>query len=172
MKKEKKYIWYSDALTDNEILQYALIINQFKNNEIDFQTLKELFWNKRIKIIPSLVYPSTKKKLTISQLEELKKRFLERKYLYSDINYFILNSNKFKFKNVIFHMDYKVIELLANYGLPEYQEAMISILMNKLKHSFDKDKDFEIIAQRAKWKRRIAELKLALSKEEVTNKSR
>ena len=52
MKKDIKYVRYEEALTDNEILLYAQIINQFKKGEIDFQTLKSLFLNNGVNIEP------------------------------------------------------------------------------------------------------------------------
>ena len=167
IKKDIKYVRYENALTDNEILVYAQIINQFKKGEIDFQTLKSLFLNNGV-IVEPVPTDFSKKKMTISEADIIKKRISEQKYLYSDINYFILNSNEFK--NVVFHMDYKAIELLANYGVPEYQETMISILMTQLKHSYDKDE--KLATERSKWRRRIAELKSSLSKEERINKSK
>ena len=167
MEKDIKYVRYEEALTDNEILLYAQIINQFEKGEIDFQTLKSLFLNNGVNIEP-VPNDFSKKMMTISEADVIKKRISEQKYLYSDINYFILNSNEFK--NVVFHMDYKAIELLANYGVPEYQETMISILMTQLKHSYDKDE--KLAAERSKWRRRIAELKSSLSKKERINKSK
>ena len=107
MKKDIKYVRYEEALTDNEILLYAQIINQFKKGEIDFQTLKSLFLNNGVNIEP-VPNDFSKKMMTISEADVIKKRISEQKYLYSDINYFILNSNEFK--NVVFHMDYKAIE--------------------------------------------------------------
>lgn len=167
MKKNIKYISYAEALTDNEILLYSQIINQFKNGEIDFKTLRNLFLNNGV-IIEPIPNNFSKKTMTISETDIIKKRISEQKYLYSDINCFILNSNEFK--NVVFRMDYKAIELLANYGVPEYQETMISILMTQLRLSYDKDEKLSV--ERAKWKRRIAELKSSLSKEDNINKSK
>lgn len=167
MRKDINYVRYDEALTDNEILIYAQIINQFKSGEIDFQTLKSLFLNNGVNIEPVTI-DFTKKMMTISAADAIKKRISEQKYLYSDINYFILNSNEFK--NVVFYMDYKAIELLANYGVPEYQEIMISILTTQLSHSYDKDE--KLAAERAKWRRRIAELKSSLLNEERISKSK
>ena len=167
MKKDIKYIRYEEALTDNEILLYAQIISQFKKGEIDFQTLKNLFLYKGVNVEPVLI-DFSKKMMTVSEADVIKKRISEQKYLYSDINHFILNSNDFK--NVIFHLDYKAIELLANYGVPEYQKAMISILMTQLKHSYDKDEKLKV--ERSKWRRRIAELEEALSNEDIINRSK
>ena len=161
MKKNIKYVKYDEALTDNEILLYAQIINQFKKGVIDFQTLKCLFLDNGVNIELDL-NDFSKRMMTISEADVIKKRLSEQKYLYSDINYFILNSNEFK--NVLFCIDYKAIELLASHGDLEYQETMISILMTQLKNSYDKDERLAI--ERSKWRRRIAELKSSLSKEE------
>ena len=104
--------------------------------------------------------------MTNDEKNTIEKRILEKNYLYNDINYFVLNSAEFK--NIIFRIDYKAIEILANYGIPEYQETMISILMTQLKHSYDKDE--VLAAERSKWKRRINELKSQLSKSDSVNK--
>lgn len=165
MKKEIKYIKYDEALTDNEILIYSQIIDQFKHNEIDLASLKNIFLNYGV-IIEAVPNDFSKKMMTKSEANIINKRISEGKYLYSDVNYFILNSNKFK--NVIFYMDYKAIELLANYGIPEYQEAMISILSTQLRHSYDKDD--KLAVKRAKWARRISELKEELDKKSSFNK--
>ena len=104
----------------------------------------------------------SKRMMTISQAEELKKRITEKQYIYSDIDRYILNSNDFK--NVIFCIDYKAIEVLANSGIPEYQETMMSILKTMLRHSYDKDEKLKV--ERSRWKRRVYELKESLSVKE------
>lgn len=167
MKDSKKYIRYDEALTDNEILLYSQIIIQFENGEIDFQTLKNMFMNYGVTVEP-MINDFSKHMMTISEADIIKKRISEQKYLYSDVNYFILNSKEFK--DVAFCIDYKAIELLANSGIPEYQETMISILKTQLRHSFDKDEKLAI--ERAKWRRRIAELELELSKHRKLNNSK
>ena len=165
MKKNTNYIGYQKALTDNEILLYSQIIAQFKNGEIDFTNLKSIFLNYGI-TIEAILNDFSKRMMTITEADTIKKRISEKNYLYGDINYFVLNSSEFK--NVIFRMDYKAIEVLANYGMPEYQEIMISILMTQLRHSYDKDEN--LTAERSKWKRRIDELKSQLSKKDSFNK--
>lgn len=165
MKKNINYIRYEKALTDNEILLYSQMIAQFKTGEIDFTSLKRMFLNYgiTIKAIPN---DFSEKMLTITEADIIKKRISEQNYLYGDINYFVLNSSEFK--NIVFRIDYKAIEILANYGIPEYQETLISILMTQLKNSYDKDEN--LAAERNKWKRRIDELKLQLSKNDSFNK--
>ena len=165
MLKNIDYIRYEKALTDNEILLYSQIIDRFKNGEIDFINLKNIFltYGITIEVVPN---DFSKIMMTIVEDDTIKKRISENKYLYGDINYFVLNSSEFK--NIAFRIDYKAIEVLANYGIPEYQETMISILMTQLKHSYDKDD--ALAAERRKWKRRIDELKLQLSKNDGFNK--
>ena len=165
MKKNTNYIGYEKALTDNEILLYSQIIAQFKNGEIDFTNLKSIFLNYGI-TIEAIPNDFSKRMMTITEADTIKKRISEKNYLYGDINYFVLNSSEFK--NVVFRIDYKAIEVLANYGMPEYQEIMISILMTQLKHSYDKDENLTV--ERSKWKRRIDELKSQLSKKDSFNK--
>ena len=167
MKKNTNYIGYEKALTDNEILMCSQIINQFKNGEIDFTNLKSIFLNYGI-TIEVILNDFSKKMMTITEADIIKKRISEKNYLYEDINYFILNSTEFK--NIVFRIDYKAIEILANYGIPEYQETMISILMKQLEHSYDKDEN--IAAERNKWKRRINELKVQLSNNECFKQSK
>lgn len=103
--------------------------------------------------------------ITVTEANTISNRISEQNYLYDDINCFILNSSEFK--NIVFRIDYKAIEVLANHGVPEYQEAMISILMTQLKHSYDKDEN--LVIERSKWRRRINELKSQLSKDETVN---
>lgn len=165
MEKNINYISYDKALTDNEILLYSKIIDKFKNGEIDFTNLKGIFLNYGV-MIEAIPNDFSKKINTITEASIIRQRILEKKYHYDDINHFILNSDELK--NIVFRIDYKAIEVLANYGVPEYQEAMISILMMQLKHSYDKDEN--LVAERRKWRRRIDELKSQMSKNNSFNK--
>ena len=149
---------YDEALTNNEILKYSIIVNQFKDGKIDYQTLKEMFLNMGISIEPIHVDVS-KMKAPIGVRFSISKRIKEQKYLYDDIKYFILNSNDIK--NVIFIIGYKAIELLADYGIPEYQERMISLLKFELNHTYDNDAKMK--AKRNVIKRRIRELEIQLA---------
>lgn len=158
------FIGYQDALTDNEMLLYSLIINKFKNGEIDFKNLKNEFLNYGI-TIEVMIADFSKKMMTLAEAASLKKRISEENYLYNDIKYYVLNAPEFE--NVVFRMDYKAIEALANHGIPEYKEAMICILKTQLKYSFNKDENWVI--QRNKMKRKINELKLELSKNDIIN---
>lgn len=157
MKKNNKYIRYDQALTDNEILTYSQAINEFKNGRIDFTSLKNIFLNYGITIEPVLE-DFSRTMMTVNEANIIKKRISEQNYIYSDVDYFILNGHEFA--NVVFRLDYKAIEILANYGIPEYQETLISILKTQLKLSYDMNEDFAI--ERAKWKRRISELEASL----------
>ena len=161
MQKNNNYVRYNDALTDNEILLCAQIINKFKKNEIDFQTLKVLFLNHGIDIeaVPNDYH---KRKITVDEAKAIEKRISDQKYNYDDIDYFILSSKDFN--DVIFRMDYKAVEILANYGDPEYQRILISTLTFQLLHSYDKGEKLKL--ERSKWRRRINELRASLSKEQ------
>ena len=64
---------------------------------------------------------------------------------------------------------YKTIEVLANSGIPEYQNALIALLRVQLRHSYDKDE--KVRALRSKWKRRIVELEAQLSESDKLKKS-
>lgn len=165
MGKNINYIEYEKALTDQEILFYSQIITQFKDGKIDFANLKNTFLNYGVEI-DAILYDFSTQKTTITDAETRNKRVKEQNYLYSDINYFVLTSTDFR--NVVFRIDYKAIEVLSNYGIPEYQEIMISILKTQLKNSYNKDETIE--AERNKWKRRIEELEEQLSKNNNHNK--
>lgn len=159
MKKDNKYVRYEEALTDNEILSYAQMVDKFSKDEINYHTLKDFFNNNGVNVQP-VPNDFSNRMMTIDQADEIKKRIVEEKYLYDDINYFLLDSNDFK--NVVFRIDYKAIEVLANSGNPEYQQTLISILMTQLSHSSDKDE--EMVAKRSKWRRQISELEDSLAK--------
>ena len=167
MKKDKEYIGYEEALTDNEILLFSKIILEFKNGGIDLESLKNIFLNKGITVEP-IYYDICRRMITVMDANNIKKRILEGKSMYNDIDYFILNSNDFN--NVVFRLDYKAIEVLANYGIPEFQNTLISILKWQLVHSCDKDK--EISVRRSRWRRRIQELESLLKKQDCIVKTK
>lgn len=167
MKKNINYVRYENALTDEEILLYAQMINKFKNDEIDFKRLQNMFLNQGVMIEPTLI-DFSKKLTTLSEADIIRERISKQNYLYSDIHNFVLNSNRFK--NVVFYMDYKAIEVLANFGIPEYQNTLISILKTQLRHSYDKDEN--VAAERAKWRKKIDELESQLSKSDKFGKSK
>ena len=159
MEKTKNYIRYDEVLTDEEILMYAKVIDQFKRENIQFIDVKSIFLKQGIELdVKTNDFSLTK--MTTEQANIINKRIIEQNYIYNDINYFILNSANFK--NVIFIMDYKAIEVLANSGIREYQQTLIGILKTQLRISYDKD---EILTKkRSQWKRKINELESQLSK--------
>lgn len=154
----KNYILYEDVLTDDEILLYGQMIDKFKTGEIDFKTLESMFLSLGITIETTL-FDFSKTMMSIEEANIVRERISKQDYLYSDIHYFILNSNRFK--NVIFCIDYKAIEVLANAGMPKYQNTLISILKTQLRYSDDKDKT--LVKKRENWKTRIAELESQLA---------
>jgi len=162
------YIGYEEILTDNEILTYAHIIDRFKNDEINFDELKEQFLNHDI-IIEPILYDYSTTKMTTAQAEIIEKRLSKQNYIYDDISKFILNSNEFK--NIVFCLDYKAIEILANSGMPEYQNIMINILKTQLKYSsYSSSTDKKLNLERRKWKKRISELESQLTNSDKHNK--
>lgn len=163
----KNYIRYEDVLTDDEILLYGQMIDKFKTGEIDFKTLESMFLSQGITIETTLV-DFSKTMMSIEEANIVRERISKQNYLYSDIHYFILNSNRFK--NVIFCIDYKVIEVLANAGMPEYQNTLISILKTQLRYSDDKDKT--LVKKRENWRTRIIELESQLAKSDKLDKTK
>ncbi len=159
MRQNNINVKYSSVLTDNEIFLYAQIVDLFKQEEIDYSTLKSMFESHGIKVEPILCDLS-KRMMTVSEAENTKKRIAKKDYYYDEINYFILSSDYFK--NVVFCIDYDAIKILADRGIPYYQEVMISILESRIKNSFDTND--ELKAKRNMWNRRIKELKIELEK--------
>ncbi len=169
MKEDKKYVRYDMALTDNEILQYALIIDQYEKGKIDNQTLRNLFLDKGVTIEPR--FHDYSKMLLLSSVGAMKKRILEGNYVYNDVDCFVLNSEGFK--NVVFRMDRKAIEVLADYGIPEYQEALLGILSYQLRLvRWTVPKDEKMLAEWEKWRRRVIELEASLAKSDTIDESR
>ena len=149
-----KCLRYEDALTDNEIFTYAKLIDQFEKGESDYSALKSDFLLQGVNL-EAIPVDISNKMMTVNDAEDYKKRVSEQKYISDDISGYLLNAEDYK--NVIFYMDYKAIEVLANHGIPEYQQKLIGILSTQLTHSSDSND--EISAKRAMWKRRIDELK-------------
>ena len=152
-------IRYSSVLTNNEIFLYAQMVDLFRKDEIDFITLKKMFLNYGITMEPVLENIS-QRKMPLSEAKSMKERLEKQEYFYSEIRHFILNSEDFK--NVYFCIDYDAIEILADHGIPEYQEAMVSILTTRLKNSSDSNE--ELRSRRSMWKRKIKELEVGLEK--------
>jgi len=152
---------YEYALTDNEILTYSQILDKFKKGIITYFELSETLANYGITIEP-VVRDISKQKMTVSKANTMNDRLAKKEYIYSDIDYYILNSKEFN--NVAFRIDRKAIEILANAGIPEYQTSLMSLLVTELKYL--NVTDAKSLAQRNKHKRRIDELKLQLAKTE------
>ena len=162
---EKNIVSYEDALTDNEILKYASIIDRFKKNEIDYKTVKNMFLNEGIEILPNNIFH----KKILKEAEAQKERALNEDYLYTDINGFILIHPAFKC-NVSFNITYKAIKLLANSGNCEYKDILISILKTQLKHSYDVNPI--VAAKRSKFRRQIIELEKELEEKDYSSKTK
>ena len=158
-KPDYDYVRYDYALTDKEILLCAQIIDQFERGEIDFITLKEQFLGYDISL-EAVLHDVSGRMMTVVQAEEREKRIAEHNFRPEDIKYYLLNSENFK--NVVFLMDRKAIELLAESGSRKYQEALIGILKTQLKYSMNTT--LESTAQRAMWSRRITELEKDMEK--------
>ena len=124
------YKRYNLALNDDEILKCALLINEYKKGAIDFSELKKKFQSIGVVMKPRLIDFSTKK-MTVEQGKVIKERLNNENYIYKDINGFLLDIGD---KKVIFYMDYKAIEVLANAGLPEYIKSLIGILDWEIKN--------------------------------------
>ena len=124
------YERYNIVLNDDEILKCALLINEYKKGDINFSELKKKFQSIGIVMKPRLIDFSTKK-MTVEQGKVVKERLDNENYIYNDINGFLLDIGD---KKVIFYMDYKAIEVLANAGLPEYIKSLIGILEWEIKN--------------------------------------
>ena len=120
MKENVTYKDYKTVFNDDEILIYGLLLDKFKNQVINYEQLKNLLASHGISVKPLLI-DFASKKMTIKEGKEIQKRLDNEDYIYDDINCFIFNSDNFE--NVIFAIDYKVVDVLANYGEPSYVET-------------------------------------------------
>ena len=125
---DKKYVRYDEVLSVSEILNYALMIDKFEEGEIDYKKLQALFLdsNHSLKVEP---YDISKVTITKEKWKLVKERYLKGEYLPSDIRHYIIDGN------IIFYMDYKAIEVLANAGVPKYQSIYLSILKWELRNN-------------------------------------
>ncbi len=124
---DKKYERYDKVLNISEIIEYALMIDKFEEGSIDFKRLQALFLNNNV----SLTVEPYKISETVNKekRKEIKERYINGNYLPSDILNYIINGH------IIFNIDYKVIELLANAGVVKYQTLFLSILKSQLRDS-------------------------------------
>ena len=154
-----KYVRYDAALTDKEILSYALIIDRFKRGEINYKELEKLFGGLGLAVEPVL-YDYTKRMISIREANIIEERHLSKNYLPADIRGYILNSYDRSIIDVMFMMDRKVIEVLADYGMSEYQLELINILRTQIRFTpHNKDNMVNL----SLWNRRIKELEKELS---------
>ena len=121
----EKLIDYQEVLTDDEIKIVGKIVDKFENGEINYATLEDEFLKNGITVVPAF-RDFTLYKMTSNDYIEFNNRMNKKEYLPGDICYFLLNSEKFK--NVVFRMDYKVIELLAEEGNMKYVETYLFTL--------------------------------------------
>ena len=162
---EQEYLRYDKVLTDNEIAEYAQLLDKFRNREIGYKELEQLFLEKGITITPNL--DNQIPKMNISEAEAYEKRRANGDYLYHEIHSYVLNSEVLH--NVIFCVDYKTVEVMSNRGVPYYLQAMRMILRTQLRHSSDTSK--LLAAERSMWQRRIREIDKELEKSRMMQSS-
>ena len=165
MKSNYFYTMYDEILTDKEIYNYALIVDEFMRGQITYKELKEKFSNEYgIKVRADYAFPTG---MTIEEHSNYIDRINSENPNYNDISYFIISGENFK--NVQFRIDYKVIEILANNNIRYYMEVYKSILETQVRHSYDKSAKLK--AERDAWKRRIVELQeeLSIDTDELTS---
>ncbi len=165
MGKDNNYTKYDEALTDNEIYNYALIVDEFMIGKITYKELQEKF--SELYGIEVRVEINSKSGMTLEERADFANRLIKEDYNYNDITGFILNGRYLN--NVLFKMDYKAIEVLANNNIPRYMEAYKRILETQLHYSYDKNEKLK--AERNMWKRKIEELenKLVIDSDELTS---
>lgn len=165
MKTDNYYTRYDEILTDNEIFNYALLVDEFMRGQITYKELKEKFSNEYgIEVRADYAFPTG---MTTEEHSNYIDRINSENPSYNDISYFIISGENFK--NVIFRIDYKVIEVLANNNVRYYMEVYKAILETQIRHSYDKNEKLK--AKRNMWKRRVAELQkeLSIDTDKLTN---
>ena len=163
MKSNNFYTRYDEILTDKEIYNYALIVDEFMKGQISYKELKEKFSNEfGIEVNADADYSRAK-----GEFNDYCNRVSRENYDYNDIVYFILSGKDFK--NVLFRLDYKAIEVLANNNIRYYMEVYKVILETQIRHSYDKNEKLKV--KRNMWKRRVAELQkeLSIDTDKLTN---
>lgn len=125
---DKNYIKYDTVLSVSEIIEYALMIDKFEEGSIDFFKLQNLFLSNNVSLNVE-PYDLSEIIVTKDKGKVIRDRYIKGNYLPSDIRHYIINGN------IIFNIDYKVIELLANAGVPKYQTLFLAILKSELRNS-------------------------------------
>lgn len=125
MSQCNEYVSYETVLTDDEILYFSHLIDQFKRKQINYKKLEEILAKQGITIEPILVDLS-QKSLTLNDYARIKRRIDSKDYTFDDISKYVISSDRYK--NVLFSLGYKAIELLAKDGVPEYQELLTVFL--------------------------------------------
>lgn len=154
--KNNELINYGDILTDKEILVYARILDAFAKKRINYQSLEKLFAENGVNVRPLLYDNSIY--LTMADYNAAHERFARKEYVYSDIRSFILSNNEFQ--NIMFGLDYKSVEVLANSGDLEYKECLRIILKTFMKN-IDVTSQKGLTLKR-KWNTQIKELESEL----------
>ena len=165
MKSNNFYTMYDEVLTDKEIYNYALLVDEFMSGQITYKELKEKFSNEYgIEVRADYAFPTD---MSIEEHSNYIDRINNENPNYNDISYFIISGENFK--NVQFRIDYKAIEVLANNNVRYYMEVYKAILETQIRHSHDKNE--ELKAKRNMWKRRVVELQkeLSIDTDKLTN---
>ncbi len=150
--KNTKY--YSDVLTDDQIYEYASLIDEFDSGKINYHELKQRFAAKGITLGVTLYfYGDEGLPRTAEEAKALKARIASESYVPRDISKFTLKG--IIQQDVIFCIDYKAIEVLAKRGNQKYMQTLNNILGTQ--HSIDGDQE-------------IAGLKAGLDSQENENK--
>ena len=165
-KDNKDYVLYPSALTDKQILEFALILDQFQEKEIDFPTMIKLYQDLGVSVEPVFT-DYEKHTINRNQLEAIRERRARQEYTYEDLSHLSMEVNHIK--NVIFRIDHKAIRVLAAAGYTKYQKILLGILQSQIR--LDNGHSYEAYAERMKWIQEAKELTIAIKeKEEPTVK--
>ena len=159
----QEYVCYEDVLTDKEIVLCAQLIDDFTEKKINYKELEQKFLSMGITIQPLLRqrprilwFSGIPSKEIEDNFKIADERIAKKEYLACDIDNYVLNSEKFK--NVLFNIDDKAVELLANAGNLKYKCYLIDELKERLKRSDDSTP--EMVVNRRNWLRQIEALEL------------
>ena len=165
MESNNFYTRYDETLTDKEIYNYALIVDEFMKGQITYKELQEKFSEEYgIEVNADATIRTI---MTLEEFNDFCDRISREDYEYNDISWFVLSGKDFR--NVLFRLDYKAIEVLANNNVRYYMEVYKAILETQIRHSYDKNE--ELKAKRNMWKRRVVELQkeLSIDTDKLTN---